>query len=194
MITIINMTPHPVTIIRRCPNPNGPPDAIIEHRTEYPACPPADLPRAVESHSMDDVAIGIGDMALSCSACDTQGGYANAVSLRGTGLIDFVGYTGAEGLPAFGPGERAFGLDTFRIVSIVTALGALAAGRGIEDLLVPMGQVRDSQGRIIGATGLSPATSLLTPMYRAITKPLQYRLLQALHERNDARRGREIAV
>lgn len=181
MITIINLTPHTVTIIRRCPDPNGPPEAIIEHRTEYPACAPADLPRATE-------VTDAGDMCLTDSGSDGQGGYENAVSLRSTGLVDFVGYAGVEGLPEVRASDRMFGLDTFRIVSIVTAIGALAAGRGIEDLLVPMGQVRDDKGRIIGATGLAPASSLLAPMYRRIVEPYQQRTIEALRERNEARR------
>lgn len=168
-IKIINLTPHPVTIIR----PDR--DPVI-----YPACAPVDLPRATEG-------LNHGDMALTDSASDGQGGYANAVSLRSTGIVDFYGYTGVEGLPEVPAGDRMFGLDTFRIVSIVTVIGALAAGRGIEDLLVPMGQVRDAQGRVIGATGLAPATSLLAPMYRAIVRPYQQSTIEALKERNAAR-------
>ena len=179
-IKIINLTPHPVTIIRRCPDPNGPPDAIIEHRTEFAACAPADLPRATEGPDA-------GEMALTDSGSDGQGGYKNAVSLRSTGIVDFVGYTGVDGLSEVPANDRMFGLDTFRIVSIVTAIGALAAGRGIEDLLVQMGQVRDAQGRIIGATGLAPASSLLAPMYRAIVRPHQRMTIKALEERNAAR-------
>lgn len=150
MITIINLTPHPVTIIRPGREP-----------VTYPACAPGDLPRATEApvHA---------DMRLTDRASDGQGGYANAVSMQDTGLVDQVGYVGVDGLPALSADERMFGVATLRIVSIVTAIGALAAGRGIEDLLVPMGQVRDTAGRIIGATGLAPATSLLTPMYRAL--------------------------
>lgn len=168
MITIINLTPHPVTIIRPGTDP-----------VTYPACAPADLPRVTEGPDT-------GEMALTDSASDGQGGYENAVWLRSTGLVDFVGYTGVEGLPEVPANDRMFGLDTFRIVSIVTAIGALAAGRGIEDLLVPMGQVRDDKGRIIGATGLAPAASLLAPMYRAIVRPHQRRTIAALEERNAA--------
>jgi hypothetical protein len=180
MITIVNLTPHPVTIIRRCPDPNGPPDAIIEHRTEYPACSPADLPRATEGPDA-------GDMCLTDSGSDGQGGYENTISLRSTGLVEFLGYTGVDGLPDPEPGERMFGFGTFRIVSIVTAIGALAAGRGIEDLLVPMGQVRDATGRVIGATNLAPAASLLAPMYRALVRPYHDSTIEALRERNAAR-------
>lgn len=190
MTTIINLTPHPVTIIRRYPDPNGPPDATIEHRTEYPACDPADLPRAIESDSFGDRKIIIGDMCLSDSGSDGQGGYENAVSLANTGLVDFVGYVGIEGLPEVATHDRMFGLTTFRIVSIVTVIGALAAGRGIEDLLVPMGQVRDDKGRIIGATSLAPASSLLTPLYQRIVRPYAERELEALRQRNDARAQR----
>lgn len=188
-MNIINLTPHTVTIIRRCPDPNGPPDAIIEHRTEYPACAPSDLPRAIEARVE-----GVGDMCLTDSASDGQGGYENACSLKSTGLVDFTGYTGVEGLPAVSESDRMFGLVTFRIVSIVTVLGALAAGRGIEDLLVPMGQVRDAAGRIIGATALAPASSLLTPMYGAIVAPYQQRILDTLRERNEARVDRQLQI
>ena len=181
-INIINLTPHPITIVRRCPDPNGPPDAIVEHRTEYPACAPSDIPRAMEA-PVD----GVGDMCLTDSASDGQGGYENAHSLSKTGLVDFVGYAGVEGLPEVSATDRMFGLTEFHIVSIVTAIGALAAGRGIEDLLVPMGQVRDDKGRIIGATALAPASSLLTPMYRAIVAPYQRQILEALEQRNAAR-------
>lgn len=179
-MNIINLTPHTVTIIRRCPDPNGPPEAILETRTEYPACAPGDIPRATESPDN-------GDMCLTDSGSDGQGGYENICSLRSTGLVEFVGYSGVEGLPVVPASDRMFGLDTFRIVSIVTAIGALAAGRGIEDLLVPMGQVRDDKGRIIGATGLAPAASLLAPMYRRIVAPYQQATIKALDERNAAR-------
>lgn len=174
---ITNLTPHPVTIIRRCPDPNGPPDAIIETRTEFTACDPADLPRAIESADM-------GEMALTDSGSDGQGGCENINSLRSSGLVEFVGYSGVTGLPEVS--DRMFGLIEFRIVSIVTVIGALAAGRGIEDLLVPMGQVRDNKGRIIGATGLAPASSLLSPLYRSIVKPYQESTIKALQERNAA--------
>jgi hypothetical protein len=180
MIKIINLTPHTVTIVRRCPDPNGPPEAIIEHRTEYPACAPSEIPRATETPDM-------GNMCLTDAGSDGQGGCENINSLRSTGLVEFVGYSGIEGLPEMPASDRMFGLDTFRIVSIVTVIGALAAGRGIEDLLVPMGQVRDDKGRIIGATGLAPASALLAPMYRSVVKPYQERIIEALEERNLAR-------
>lgn len=155
---IVNLTPHPVIIIRRCPDPHGPPEAILETRHEFPPCVPADLPRAVES--------SVESWMLIDETGDGQAGIANGVSMDRTGLVDLVGYTGVDGLPDLTPDERAFGVRTFRIVSIVTALGALAAGRPIVDLLVPMGQVRDERGRIVGATGLAPATRLLTPVCR----------------------------
>lgn len=179
---ITNLTPHTVTIIRRCPDPNGPPEAIVEHRTEFPACDPADIPRALEVPDS-------GDMCLTDSGSDGQGGYENINSLRSTGLVDFVGYSGVSGLPDVPASDRMFGLTEFRIVSIVTAIGALAAGRGIEDLLVPMGQVRDERGRIIGATSLAPASSLLAPMYRAIVKPYNEQIAEAHRQRHDALRS-----
>lgn len=134
-VEIRNLTPHPITIIRRCPDPHGPPEAILERRTEYPACAPADLPRAVE--------------ALAAPLSDP--------ALMRTGLIEHVGYVGVTGLPEYTLGR-------YWIVSIVTAIGALAARRTADDLLVPTGQVRDAQGRVIGATGLAPAKGLLRPM------------------------------
>ena len=167
---IVNLTPHPITIIRS------------DTRVEYPACAPAELPRATEA----DIGYGGSEMALTNGGSDGQGGYENAATLQSTGLVNFVGYTGVENLPDFAPGERMFGVSTFYIVSIVTAIGALAADRGIEDLLVPMGQVRDANGRIIGATGLAPATSLLTPMYQRIVAPYQERMREAI-QRNSAR-------
>lgn len=180
MITIVNLTPHPVTIIRRCPNPSGPPEAIIEHVFEYPACAPSNLPRATEAPVQSD-------MCLTDGGSDGQGGYENARSLAATGLVDNLGYTGIEGLPPLTQGERMFGVTTFLIVSVVTAIGALAAGRGVEDLLIPMGQVRDASGRIVGATSLAPAASLLTPLYRAIVAPYNARIMDILRERNAAR-------
>jgi hypothetical protein len=168
MISIKNLTPHPVTIIR-----GG-------QRTEYPACAPTDLPRATEAMVQPD-------MCLTDGGSDGQGGYENSRSLSETGLVDNLGYTGVEGLPPFAPGERMFGSTTFLIVSVVTAIGALAAGRGVEDLLIPMGQVRDASGRIVGATSLAPAASLLTPLYRAIADPYRQEVINALQERNAAR-------
>jgi hypothetical protein len=155
---IVNLTPHPVTIIRSIPDPTGAPADRIESSTTYPACAPADLPRAIETPRPDN-----GCMELSVSG-DTQDAYANAVSMSASGVVDSVGYSGVESLPDLTPNERAFGVDTFRIVSIVTAIGALAAGRPIVDLLVPMGQIRDATGRIIGASALAPASALLSPM------------------------------
>ena len=178
MVTITNLTPHPVTIIRRCDDPNGPPDAIVEQRTEYPARAPGELSRATEAHER-------GDMCLTDAASDGQGGYETACALDRTGLIDWTGYVGVAGLPDFVPGDRMFGVGTFYIVSIVTVLGALAAGRGVEDLLVPSGQVRDASGRVIGATGLAPASALLSPMYRAVTAPYRAQVAKALAQRNE---------
>lgn len=149
-IEIRNMTPHAITIIRG------------DKRVEYPACPAAELPRATESSPLE------GDMRLTCSGSDGQGGYANAVAMADSGVVDLVGYDGVDGLPDLSIDELMFGVPRLYIVSIVTAIGALAAGRGVEDLLVPSGQVRDGQGRIIGAAGLAPASSLLTPMLRRI--------------------------
>lgn len=170
-VTITNLTPHPVTIVRDGRNP-----------VTYPPCTPNELPRATES------VMERGDMALTNAASDGQGGYETGVALAGTGLVDWIGYDGVFGLPAFLPGERMFGISQFYIVSIVTAIGALAAGRGIEDLLVPSGQVRDATGRIIGATGLAPATSLLSPMYRAIVGPMRAEIRHALDQRNELAR------
>lgn len=191
MITITNLTPHPVTIIR----PNRDP-------VTYPACAATDLPRATESAEYPadlaaqfigapDHKISIGLMELADAGSDGQGGYENYVTLDKLGFVDFVGYTGVEGLPPLPRSETMFGLGTFRIVSIVTALGALVAGRGIEDLLIPMGQVRDDNGRVIGATGLAPATALLSPLVMRLTHPIRREVVIALEERNKARRAAE---
>lgn len=147
---IINLTPHPVTIIRPGAQP-----------VTYPACAPDDLPRAVDGpHD--------GVMMLWESG-DGQAGYANGWSLASTGVVDSnIGYVGVEGLPELTDGELAFGVRQFLIVSIVTAIGALASGRPIVDLLIPMGQVRGKDGRIIGATGLSPACDLLAPLVQRV--------------------------
>lgn len=147
MISIVNLTPHPVTIIRAGREP-----------VTYPACAPDALPRAIETPMTHS-----GCMELSVSG-DTQDAYENHWSMVHAGVVDFVGYSGVDGLPELSATDRAFGCTQFRIVSIVTAIGALAAGRPIVDLLVPMGQVRDAAGRIIGAAGLAPASALLTPI------------------------------
>lgn len=148
MISIVNLTPHPVTIIRAGREP-----------VTYPACAPEALPRAIETPMTHT-----GCMELSVSG-DTQDAYENHWSMVHTGVVDFVGYFGVDGLPELSATDRAFGCTQFRIVSIVTAIGALAAGRPIVDLLVPMGQVRDATtGRIIGASGTAPASALLTPL------------------------------
>lgn len=187
-LTIINLTPHPVTICRSGREP-----------ITYAAGAPSDLPRAIESGEMPTgldpnpsspgpKQIGIGRMELTDADSDGQGGYERSVCLADTGLVDFVGYVGVEGLPAQLPGERMFGTSRWYIVSIITALGALVSGRGVEDLLVPMGQVRDAAGRVIGASGLAPATSLLTPLYASIADPLQRRTLEVML-RNTAQPG-----
>ena len=58
------------------------------------------------------------------------------------------------GLPAYQPG-------TYLIVSNVVVAAAHATGRRIDDLLVPGGQRRDGQGRIIGCTALTTGRSSL---------------------------------
>jgi len=151
-LTITNLTPHAVTIIR----PNG-------QRTEYPPCDPERLPRAVEAPNPG----GVGSMLLIYD--DTQGSYANSQALADTGLVDRVAYCGVEGLPPLTLGASiAFGVTEFHIVSIVTVIGAIAAGRPTADLLVPMGQVRDASGRVVGATGLASADCLLGPAAEAL--------------------------
>jgi hypothetical protein len=171
MITIVNLTPHPVTIVR----PGR--EAVI-----YPACAPAELPRAVEEQV-------IGGLDLIHD--DTQGAYACTVSCMETGLVDSVGYTGVTGLPELTDGEIAFGCTKFYIVSIVTVLGALAAGRPTCDLLVPMGQVRDANGRIIGATGLAQADVLLSPLATTLRK--RWRPSAITHEAAERHYQRGIA-
>ena len=147
-MNIVNLTPHPVTLIR----PDG-------TRREFPACAPVDLPRALESPWTG---------GLDLIHDDTQGAYVTAYSYADTGLVDNTGYTGIENLPAISVGAVTNGVQTAYIVSIVTVIGALAAGRPTCDLLVPMGQVRDSSGRVIGATSLGAADVLLDPMARVL--------------------------
>lgn len=188
-IKMINMTPHPVTVVRRITaeqyaegckyarvgEDDPRPARIVGGETQYrrtedayesvtvfPACPPEHLPRAVEQPTPPQLSILTFD--------DSQGSYENICSLKSSGLVDNVAYVGVEALPELTPGEVALGCTTFRIVSIVTALGAIAAGRPVCDLLIPMGQVRDAQGRIIGATGLAPADVVLRPMATAIAE------------------------
>ena len=180
MIKIVNLTPHPVTIIRHgrherpidgaaiavesIPDPHGAPaDHLEMTRITFPACAPADLPRAVEAAERNGETIGLGIMEIAESG-DGQASYAHHCSLEDTGVVDMLGLVGVERLPPLAAGEAAFGVEVFRIVSIVTALGALAEGRTIVDLLIPCGQVRDAAGRIIGASGLAPASSLLSPL------------------------------
>jgi len=176
-IKIVNLTPHPVTIYRTRPSDTGAPaDREPLPPVTYPACAPADLPRAVETPMA-----GAGCMELSVSG-DTQDAYENHWSMVHSGVVDFAGYSGVENLPDIPADEQAFGCTTFCIVSIVTAIGALAAGRPIVDLLIPMGQVRDASGRIIGATGLAPASALLTPMAERLIA-MGRSAVSALHER-----------
>lgn len=150
-MNIINLTPHPVTIVRPGCEP-----------LTYAPANPAAIPRALETTRSDT-----GCWRLAVTG-DTQDAYENAVTMMQSGLVENRQYVGVEGLPDLTPDELAFGVRQFRIVSIVTAIGALAAGRAIVDLLVPCGQVRDPAGRIIGATALAPATSLLSPMAEAL--------------------------
>jgi hypothetical protein len=149
MTTITNLTPHPVTIVR-----GG-------RSTVYQACAPGDLPRAIEAPTAP---------GLDLIHDDTQGAYGCSVALSGTGVVEHVGYVGHEGLPPISTDEIDQGATRYWIVSIVTVLGAIAAGRPTCDLLVPMGQVRDGAGRIIGCTALAPADTLLTPMAAALRR------------------------
>jgi hypothetical protein len=194
-INIVNLTPHPVTIYRTHPADTGAPaDREPLPPVTYPACAPADLPRAIETPMT-----GAGCMQLAVSG-DTQDAYENHWSMVHTGVVDFAGYSGVENLPDLSPAgysgvdnlpdlspeERAFGCTTFRIVSIVTAIGAIAAGRPIVDLLIPMGQVRDTSGRIIGATALAPASGLLTPMAEKILAMRQGTIDALIAQRDQA--------
>lgn len=151
---IINLTPHAVTIVR----PNQP-------NTVFPACDLSSIPRATESNGRAPVSwlsIPPGD--------DTQSAYETDMALSATGLIDHCGYNGIENLPDLemkpwpGPPARCY------IVSIITAIGAVAAQRSIIDLLIPMGQIRDGAGRIIGATSLAPASDLLWPFVAEVER------------------------
>lgn len=141
MTTIRNLTPHPVTIVR------------ASTTVTYPACDPADLPRATEGRSVPH------------TEEDGQDCHDRGLALHFTGVVDDIGYTGVDGLPLLVPVLPS----EYLIVSVVTAIGALAAGRPIRDLLVPMGQMRGADGRIIGATSLAPAETLLAPMLRSVT-------------------------
>lgn len=155
--SIVNLTPHPVTIIRS--TSDG-----ARTTTAYPACSPADLPRAVEEprgypHGGALPAIPHDDSQLAYAMCEYH---------QATGVVDGIGYVGVVGLPEFQPREIFAGTKKLYIVSIVTAIGAVAAGRPIHDLLVPCGQVRDESGRVVGATGLAPAEILLASMAERI--------------------------
>lgn len=172
-IKIVNLTPHPVTIIRSTPGQTG--SGIV-----YPACPPDQLPRAIEIAS-GGPAIGA---LVGIPNDDSQVAYDVSVSLQSTGLVDCVGYSGLSGMPDFA-GTWADGIETHYIVSIVTAIGAIAAGRSVMDMLIPMGQVRDETGRIVGATGLAPAESVLGPMVTAISERATGPVLRTLLDQVD---------
>jgi len=59
----------------------------------------------------------------------------------------YVAYGALKDLPDPTPG-------TYYVVSVVTAMAARAAGRGVDDLLTPGQQVRDEAGRVIGCLSL----------------------------------------
>lgn len=160
MIEIVNLTPHPVTIIRDCPDPHGSPSDRVTQRIVFPPCDPSRLPRAIETPW---------NGGLDLIHDDSQGTYVTMSALSATGLVDKIGYSGVENLPSISDAEvHHDGIRVAYIVSIVTAIGALVAGRPTCDLLVPMGQVRDEGGRIIGATSLGAVDVLLDPMARAL--------------------------
>lgn len=142
---IVNLTPHPVSIVRG------------DHSATYPAAAPEDLPTAIDGPVYW---LPLGSQP-HIPGDDSQTSYAILCQLGECPLVDRVGYTGVRGLPPFPSLGLGDGISTAYIVSVVTAIGALAAGRPIYDLLIPSGQVRDAQGRIIGATGLAPAECVL---------------------------------
>lgn len=158
---IENLTPHPVTIIRQRPSADG--NTLVEHRVEFGACEPHRIARATECPTQTTTLL---------SDDDGQGTYANLQSWDASDLIEIIGYQGTN-LPEIPPGQVAFGVEQFYIVSVVVAIAALASGRPICDLLIPMGQVRDSAGRIVGATSLAPAEAILAPM--AVTLAARWR-------------------
>jgi hypothetical protein len=144
---IVNLTPHPITILRQL--------GTRSIRVDYPACSPDRLPRATEQPTPPVLGV-----FPELPGDDSQRAHDILSQLGETGLVDYIGYFGVEGLPPVGADQ----IGTCYIVSVVTVIGAVAAGRPIIDLLIPMGQVRGADGRIIGATALAPAESLLRPM------------------------------
>jgi hypothetical protein len=164
---IINLTPHSVIVV----NDTG--------RTEYPPCRPEDLPRATEG------ACPAGSAVWSMDG-DGQRAYETQLALAATGLVGDIAYLGVTGLPPIAPAGCA-ALSRCYIVSIVTVLGALAAGRCIDDMLVPTGQVRGPDGRIVGCTGLTPAPVAVGPMIRSITDGATASLITAMRRARDER-------
>jgi len=151
--TFINLTPH---------------DVVIRHHGNEPwTCPRADgkTPRAPERPTEPEVSrysVAPGD--------DTQGAYETTCSLRASGLVSEVSIADVESLPAFDGSNPHGGHDRFYIVSVTTVLGAIAAGRPIVDLVIPVGQTRDDAGRVDGATGLVPAPLYLQRVIAAIDR------------------------
>lgn len=173
-MSITNLTPHTVTIIRSIPDPQGPPDARINMTLTYEPDRSRPLPRATEGQTSAPMTLTeTGDGQAEYSTC------GSLMRLLGADPADkrimsipevTTGYTGVEGLPEIPVGEAAFGLEHFYIVSIVTVLGALVAGRPIAHLLVPTGQIRDESGRIIGAAGLAWAPYVVAGVVDASRK------------------------
>lgn len=131
MTTIINLTPHPVTV-----------GAL----TIAPTLPPARAGERVESADPLRVTIPDRDYKPADGEDDIlHPGHAHVdVDIP----TSWVTYTRLEDLPDPEPG-------VYYVVSLVVAQAAATCRRTTDDLLTPGAQVRDSAGRVIGCKSLA---------------------------------------
>lgn len=157
MSTIINRTPHDITIMPLGATSTDRPLAVL------PAAKRGEVARVEQTTIRDGRFISLDAPSIASRHPDLPPDVAAALAedldeLDGVEEgrqhipIGRAAWGQVVGLPAPEPG-------IYHVVSVIVAEAAVDAGRTIDDLFVPGDQIRDDRGRIVGCRGLLEAVT-----------------------------------
>ena len=179
MSTIINRTPHDITIMPLGSPQGDAPIAVL------PAAKRGEVARVEQTTIRDGRFISL-DVPSAANRHPDLSPEVAAAFAEDLDELDGV-EDGQQYIPI---GRAAWGQvvglpvpepGVFHVVSVIVAEAAVDAGRTIDDLLVPGDQVRDERGRIVGCRGLLEAVTA-SP---AMSGQRAHKAADAIHRRLD---------
>ena len=179
MSTIINRTPHDITIMPLGATTSDQPIAVL------PAAKRGEVARVEQTTIRDGRFISLDVASVTNRHPDLPPEVAVAFA-EDLDKLDGV----EEGRQHIPIGRAAWGQvvglpepmsGVYHIVSVIVAEAAVDAGRTIDDLLVPGDQIRDDRGRIVGCRGLLEAVTA-SP---AMSGQRASKAADAIHQRLD---------